>query len=604
MSDTSKRLTCADINCMSQAELIDTKEFNMLKDFFDTEGSANAVPLSDMLTSFGISAEVVGAMAERLNAFGCDIKGSVESGYYKPDIYDYAKENVLDKRVMNYVRTLSSIEEIQGFQSEILEFALKQKRKTEFTSFIKSSVSECKKRQKEFEQAELMEKFKARRAEKESSLPYWAYLDNKDRPRIDERKYMDYFVEENGEVRCWNGKLRTLEGLLEDEKAMSIIQGDISQVINYRVADNSSSILRALKNRCYCQEPKPNKNTIHFPNGTLTKDNNGLFTVFSEKKEFCLNRLATNYNPNAPEPTMFLKYMNDLYTPEQIVLIKQFLGYCLIPTNALNLTLHIYGKAESGKSRLGFIMQKVLGKQNSTIDKISKLGERFGGANVEGKLLYIDDDVTESALTNTQMYKSIITTGDGIEMEFEAKYKQTNKFIPYARFLSFGNFTIHSLHDHTQGFYRRIIVLECKPPQLDRKNIPSLDEVIYKKEGECVLKWCIEGLNELIENGFKLPLSDEIINRSNKLKYENDSVKQFLQEDEHIIMKSNAQIHTVDLYKGYESYCNDNGLKPISQQSFTRDFREHTDNMGIEYSTNIIIGNKRARGFKGIAYFS
>lgn len=598
------------INKMTREDILHLEEFKELRPFI-YQGRENAVSLIEYLPNLkdkGINQELINALAKKL-----ELCGDIENGFYIPTENDFnyevalnsAKDNVLDKRVMDFVRDLESIEEIQDFQSEILDFAKNQKKKTEFSDFIKTAISQLKKRQKEYKQAELMEKYKKQHSDRQSNLPNWAYLDKKDRPRIDERLYIDHLINECGEVRCWNSKLRTIEGLFCDGEALNMIQNEISQVINYKIANTACDILKALKNRCYCEEPKPDRESIHFPNGTLKVDDKGLFTVFSEQKEFCRNRLATNYNFNAPEPKLFLKYLDDLYTPEQIVIIQQFLGYCLIPTNALGITVHIYGRADSGKSRLAFIMMNILGKQNAIMSKISKLGERFGGANVEGKLMYIDEDTSETALANTQVYKTLVTIGDNTPIDLEAKNKQKNIFIPYARFLTFGNFVIQSLYDHTQGFYRRMIILECKPAPKERKKIANLDSLIYKKEGEAVLKWCIDGLNQLIKNDWKLPLTDELIKHSNELKYESDSVKQFIEEDEHIIKNTpTAKIHTVDLYKGYESYCNNNGLKPVTIQTFTRNIKEYIENTDVKYSTNVVIDMKRARGFIGLSYFS
>lgn len=595
---------------MTREDILHLEEFKELRPFI-YQGRENAVSLIEYLPNLkdkGINQELINALAKKL-----ELCGDIENGFYIPTENDFnyevalnsAKDNVLDKRVMDFVRDLESIEEIQDFQSEILDFAKNQKKKTEFSDFIKTAISQLKKRQKEYKQAELMEKYKKQHSDRQSNLPNWAYLDKKDRPRIDERLYIDHLINECGEVRCWNSKLRTIEDLFCDGEALNMIQNEISQVINYKIANTACDILKALKNRCYCEEPKPDRESIHFPNGTLKVDDKGLFTVFSEQKEFCRNRLATNYNFNAPEPKLFLKYLDDLYTPEQIVIIQQFLGYCLIPTNALGITVHIYGRADSGKSRLAFIMMNILGKQNAIMSKISKLGERFGGANVEGKLMYIDEDTSETALANTQVYKTLVTIGDNTPIDLEAKNKQKNIFIPYARFLTFGNFVIQSLYDHTQGFYRRMIILECKPAPKERKKIANLDSLIYKKEGEGVLKWCIDGLNQLIKNDWKLPLTDELIKHSNELKYESDSVKQFIEEDEHIIKNTpTAKIHTVDLYKGYESYCNNNGLKPVTIQTFTRNIKEYTENTDVKYSTNVVIDTKRARGFIGLSYFS
>lgn len=592
---------------MTRAEANESTYFKVLHTFFEVEGSKNATSLKHI--NLGVDAEIIEAFAHRINELGIlNVKGNFESGFYLPDrqdkLVELANINALDDKIFNYAIENLTSREAESFFNRILPFAQKQKVKTNFDKTAGKILKKLERKEKE----ELQEQERIIRQKNYKKmcedLPPWIDINFKGEKSVNEPVLANELIKKYG-VKCWNNKLRTLNGDIEDEKIKQVIQSYIEPYIIKKIAVITENILKVIKTKCYCEEPKPDRESIHFPNGTLKVDDKGLFTVFSEQKEFCRNRLATNYNFNAPEPKLFLKYLDDLYTPEQIVIIQQFLGYCLIPTNALGITVHIYGRADSGKSRLAFIMMNILGKQNAIMSKISKLGERFGGANVEGKLMYIDEDTSETALANTQIYKTLVTIGDNTPIDLEAKNKQKNIFIPYARFLTFGNFVIQSLYDHTQGFYRRMIILECKPAPKERKKIANLDSLIYKKEGEAVLKWCIDGLNQLIKNDWKLPLTDELIKHSNELKYESDSVKQFIEEDEHIIKNTpTAKIHTVDLYKGYERYCNNNGLKPVTIQTFTRNIKEYIENTDVKYSTNVVIDMKRARGFIGLSYFS
>lgn len=592
---------------MTRAEAVESNLYKVLHTFFEVEGSKNAISLKHI--NLGVDAEIIEAFAHKINELGIlNVKGNFESGFYLPDrqdeLIELASNNALDDKIFSYAIENLTSREAESFFNRILPLAQKQKVKTNFNKTSERVLKELGRREREEKQEQERKERKQNYEAMCEGLPPWINVNFKGERSVNEPVLAETLIKKY-DSKCWNNKLRTLDGDIEDEKIKQVIQSYIEPYIIKKLPVITENVLKVIKTKCYCEEPKPDKESIHFPNGTLKVDDKGLFTVFSEQKEFCRNRLATNYNFNAPEPKLFLKYMNDLYTPEQIVIIQQFLGYCLIPTNALGLTLHIYGKADSGKSRLAFIMMNILGGQNVIISKISKLGERFGGANVEGKLMYIDEDTSETALTNTQVYKTLVTMGDNTPVDLEAKNKQKNIFIPYARFLTFGNFVIQSLYDHTQGFYRRMIILECKPAPKDRVKIANLDRVIYEEEGESVLKWCIDGLNQLIKNNWSLPLTDELIKHSNELKYESDSVKQFIEEDEHIIKNTpTAKIHTVDLYKGYESYCNNNGLKPVTIQTFTRNIKEYTENTDMKYSTNIVIGTKRARGFIGLSYFS
>ena len=60
---------------------------------------------------------------------------------------------------------------------------------------------------------------------------------------------------------------------------------------------------------------------------------NGVYYLngkFEEEKQFCRNRLNVNYNPEAPKPEMWLKYLKDLVEEEDIPTIQEYLGYLQI----------------------------------------------------------------------------------------------------------------------------------------------------------------------------------------------------------------------------------------------------------------------------------
>lgn len=66
---------------------------------------------------------------------------------------------------------------------------------------------------------------------------------------------------------------------------------------------------------------------IHMANGTLFL-NGG----FSENKDFCRNRLPVAYNPDAAKPAQWLAFLSQLLYPEDIPTLREFFGYCLIPS--------------------------------------------------------------------------------------------------------------------------------------------------------------------------------------------------------------------------------------------------------------------------------
>ncbi len=139
----------------------------------------------------------------------------------------------------------------------------------------------------------------------------------------------------------------------------------------------------------------------------------------------------------------------------------------------------LIGKGGEGKSRIGLVMRSILGDSMNTtsIQKIEN--NRFSRADLENKLLMVDDDMDMSALPKTNYIKSIVTAE--CKMDLERKGVQSYQSQLYARFLCFGNGALTALHDQSDGFFRRQIVLTTKDRPADRTDHPFLVEKLMSE---------------------------------------------------------------------------------------------------------------------------
>ena len=127
---------------------------------------------------------------------------------------------------------------------------------------------------------------------------------------------------------------------------------------------------------------------LHVANGTLFL--NGEFT---EHKEFCRNRLPVKYDADAPQPVTWLHFLSELLEDEDILTLQEYLGYCLLPTNRGQTMMLLKGNGGEGKSRIGVVMQKLLGDnlKNGSIAKVER--SPFARADLEHQLVMVDDDM-------------------------------------------------------------------------------------------------------------------------------------------------------------------------------------------------------------------
>ena len=218
---------------------------------------------------------------------------------------------------------------------------------------------------------------------------------------------------------CVGGSFFTVGGRVADEER---IRKQIYEMLRPHftsgTARRATSLLETLRLEAYTPELPIQEDRIHVANGTLFL--NGEFRV---EKEFCRNRLPIRYDPSAPQPVTWLRFLSDLLEPEDILTLQDYLGYCLIPTNRGQVMMLLKGNGGEGKSRIGVVMQKMLGDnlKNGSIAKVER--SPFARADLEHQLVMVDDDMKMEALKSTHYLKSLITAE--MPMDLERKGEQS-----------------------------------------------------------------------------------------------------------------------------------------------------------------------------------
>lgn len=294
----------------------------------------------------------------------------------------------------------------------------------------------------------------------ESRYPIW--FENK---VFDEALFCDEFLSTHP-MRCIGKSLYTVDGRIDDETPLKQdILFEIEPYLKGRLASKVANLLELIKLKCYAEPPVPQLDRIHVANGTYF-----LGGSFEEQKAFCLNRIPANYVPDAPAPERWLAFLRELLHEDDIPTLQEFMGYCLLPTTKAQKMLFLIGKGGEGKSRVGLILQKLFGvnMKNGSIQKVET--NRFARADLENLLLMVDDDLKLEALPQTNNIKTIVTAE--MPLDLERKGVQSYQGTVYTRLIAFGNGTMKSLYDRTEGFFRRQLILTTKDKPKDRVDDP------------------------------------------------------------------------------------------------------------------------------------
>ena len=319
-----------------------------------------------------------------------------------------------------------------------------------------------------------------------------AYFWLNEKGRIIEPAYCEALLSRTPMV-CVHGKLYGVDGLCPDGQVSREILLDIRDYVTSNVASKVSNLLSALKIYCSVDQLPVCEDRIHFMNGTYFLDRG-----FVPHKEICMNRLPVNYNPQAAEPARWISFLRELFYEDEIPMVQEFLGYCLIPTTRAQKMLLVIGNGGEGKSRIGRVMRAVFG-DNMNVTSIQKLAcDRFCRADQEGILVVVDDDMRMDALEDTNNLKQIVTVEGKVDLE--RKGQQSVQGLLYVRVMGFGNGTLSALYDRSDGFYRRQLVVLTKPKDKDRTS--ALRKARMHRRGICILPM-YSGAWTMLKNHFQ-----------------------------------------------------------------------------------------------------
>ena len=421
------------------------------------------------------------------------------------------------------------------------------------------------------------------------------YEDKQGRKQLNYKKFVDAFAAANQIVYC-KGAFYTPKGAVSGQSIRRNISNTLAEMGWTNKLDvPTNSIFNSLKDMYSIDELPVNDKIIPLSNGDLH--------IYKDIWEFRTGefkqspyRLSVNYVSEEKPTPLFNKWLNDVFMPEDIPVIQEIMGYCLVPVTAAQEAFFLVGDAGVGKSGLGTILRGILGNAYVSMETQQLVTERFQVATVENKLLAYDDDLGSAALTETGLLKKLITADTPIKGE--RKYADPHEFVSYCRILASANFMLTSLYDDSDGFYRRLHPILVKPKDPDRKTIRRFYEMILEREKSQILRWALIRLNRVIDNGWKISWSKRSRDYLANVKSNTVHFNEFLEDTCNISVQGDISMAEI---KGlYHYWCKENGVKEISDRRLEKWLAENANSLGIEAKRNINRDSKRVRGYTNI----
>ncbi|CAG1004496.1 hypothetical protein METP3_03616 [Methanosarcinales archaeon] len=267
-------------------------------------------------------------------------------------------------------------------------------------------------------------------------------------------------------------------------------------------------------------------------------------------------QIPIKYDPAAKCPNIS-RFMCEILRPADIALILQLMGYCLISDYTIQKAFMWHGSGLNGKGTLARLFSAYLGKDNVSNESLQALNlDKFSAANLYGKLVNLDSDLSNASVNEDAMFKRL-TGGDMIPAE--RKFQDRFRFQNEARLI----FGANELPKHSKGGFawnRRWIIIDFPVTFNGAQEDKNLDcKLQTDEELSGLLNFTLTALKWLLETKtFFYSKTPEEVGEEYLLK--SDSVMAFMQE---CTSPADEMVTKTDLYKAYVEWGKVRNIKKI-----------------------------------------
>lgn len=384
------------------------------------------------------------------------------------------------------------------------------------------------------------------------------------------------------------------------------------------VYDPAESLVHEILEREYGKEVK--KNFISEAMGHLERSNyikrkevnrfvnklpieNGIFHFVThdvkafDPEEVFTYKLNVGYNPEAKCPN-FLKFVNQIIRKDDIPLLQEIMGYCLLPGMPFHKIFWFYGPGRNGKDRIILTLEHILGENSCSHLNLGELREsrRFSVAQLYGKLLNVSSEPDTKYPIQTNILKTL--SGENT-IHAELKMKNTRlRFRNVAKLIVVGN-KFPKIEDSSIAFWDRVEVLNFPFSFTKKQAIQNIERQWLDKPGEKagIFNWMLKGLYRLQENRV---FSTSRTTKETKAEFMrvSDPFSAWLNDCCKIL--PSGQVLNDELYSSYKDYCDALGAPPEKPLAFYNKLRA-TPKIRPYRTTKM---GKTFRGFLGISLLS
>lgn len=342
-----------------------------------------------------------------------------------------------------------------------------------------------------------------------------------------------------------------------------------------------SDVLRALRSAvirardefeppCWIGEPGPppteiiscSNGLLHLPTGELHPPTPRFFTR---------NALAIAYDPAAPEPVGWQRFLIDLWAsdPDSIRVLQEVFGYLLVPDTSQQKLFFLKGPPRSGKGTIARVLRELVGAENACSPSLPSLGTPFGLEPLAGRSLAIVSDARDSGRMEVQasIAENLLRISGEDAVSVHRKFKTALDVTLSVRFLIMSNLR-PKLPDASGALGNRFVPIVMTESFLGQEDPGLTARLLGELPG--ILNWAIEGWRRLQARGFFEPSSTgrELLV---DLVEDASPIMSFVREE--CELDPLARTTKAELYEAYKDWRLIQGMSVVDSRVFGKDMQ-------------------------------
>lgn len=345
----------------------------------------------------------------------------------------------------------------------------------------------------------------------------------------------------------------------------NILRGEIQVILEESItASGKNEIIDKIKDLTLIDRSEFNKVNIDYINL-----NNGVLNIKTleltphDPSYLFFSKLPVNYKLGS-DCLVIKKFLSEILSEKDIVIIQEWVGYCLYRKYFIKKAIIFVGEPDTGKTTLINLFVHLFGIDNISGVSLQRIsGDKFSVAHLYNKYINIYDDLSFSDVNDNGSFK--IATGGG---NLTGEYKFGNQF----HFENFSKITfscnkIPNVSDtNDEAYFSRWIVMQFNR-QIAVKNKFLIYEMTTSEEMSGFLNFALEGLSRLLKNqDFSYnKIADEI---KNEMLRSGSPIANFVYDC--LVDSNDSWLSKEAMYNAYADFVKSKDLPLIPMNDFGR----------------------------------